>query len=76
MNRTAPKESARPPAKEVEQGDDCTKATQRQALSYGLVYALLRLLQRPFDKVVWSLEQKCSRIETKHELAKWNGGGQ
>jgi hypothetical protein len=40
--------------------------------NYGRVYALARILQAPLADVVFRLERFCSRIETKHELRKWN----
>ena len=39
---------------------------------YGLVYRLQRTLQAPFCAACWWLEQRCSQIETAHELTKWN----
>jgi hypothetical protein len=43
---------------------------------YGALYALARLLQafvrRSAQKVVFLLKAFCVRIETKHELRKWN----
>jgi hypothetical protein len=41
---------------------------------YSAWHQLLRWTQRQFVEVVLLIEQKCSRMETAHELAKWNGG--
>lgn len=44
--------------------------------NYGKVYALVRYLQafvrRSADEIVLLLEAFCARIETRHELRKWN----
>ncbi len=40
--------------------------------NYGGRYNFLRRIQRPFFAVGWRIEQECARIETKHELDKWN----
>jgi hypothetical protein len=45
-------------------------ATGRQ--DYGAAYKFLRRIQRPFYAAGWLIEQQCARIETAHELAKWN----
>jgi hypothetical protein len=39
---------------------------------YGALYEFLRCIQRPFFAIGWRIEQECARIETKHELDKWN----
>ena len=45
-------------------------ATGRE--DYGAAYKFLRCIQRPFFAAAWLIEQQCVRIETAHELAKWN----
>jgi hypothetical protein len=49
-----------------------TAATASKQKDYGAVYRSLRCIQRPFFAVEWRIEQECARIETAHELAKWN----
>jgi hypothetical protein len=39
---------------------------------YGARYNLLRFVQKPFFDIGWRIERECARIETAHELAKWN----
>jgi hypothetical protein len=43
---------------------------------YGALHRFLRYLVRPFAAITFWIEQVCSRIETKRELNKWNGGNQ
>jgi hypothetical protein len=39
---------------------------------YGRLYRVLRVIQRPGWAYCWAIERLCSKIETKHELDKWN----
>lgn len=62
-----------PPAKE-KPGATLAGATGRT--DYGRLYTLARCLQafvrHSADEVVLLLEAFCARIETRHELRKWN----
>jgi len=49
-----------------------TAGTANEQRDYGAVYRSLRCIQWPFFAVGWRIEQECARIETAHELAKWN----
>ena len=61
-------------AKKKKPGATLAGATGRK--DYGALYALARRLQgivrQSAHEVVLALEAFCARIETKHELKKWN----
>ena len=40
--------------------------------NYGRRCKFLRRIQRPICALCWRIEHECARIETSHELAKWN----
>jgi hypothetical protein len=46
--------------------------TRLNQTDYGRLYRVLRAVQRPGRAFCWAIEQHCPRIETKHELRKWN----
>ena len=43
---------------------------------YSRRYNFLRSVQKPFFAIGWCIERECARIETFHELAKWNRGNE
>jgi hypothetical protein len=47
-------------------------ASKTGQASYGARYNFFRCIQRPCFAVGWRIERACARIETKHELDKWN----
>jgi hypothetical protein len=46
--------------------------TRLDQTDYGRLHRVLRAIKRPACAVCWAIEQWSSRIETKHELDKWN----